>query len=87
MVEYPNHNLKWFLQLCDTFKYNRVSNDRPVKALKLSITPIHEEEEVLEKVDESMKEEQAEHHESNEEVVKPKSNAVIAKPSTTKVPL
>ncbi|KAA3483523.1 oligopeptide transporter 4-like [Gossypium australe] len=27
MVEDPNQYLKWFLQLCDTIKYNRVSDD------------------------------------------------------------
>ncbi|KAA3482882.1 oligopeptide transporter 4-like [Gossypium australe] len=27
MIEDPNQHLKWFLQLCDTFKYSGVTDD------------------------------------------------------------
>lgn len=35
MKEVPNQQLKWFLQLCDTFKYNKVTDD----ALHLRLFP------------------------------------------------
>ncbi|KAA3486810.1 myb-like protein D [Gossypium australe] len=35
MTEDPNKDLKWFLQLCDTFKYNRVTNN----AIHLQLFP------------------------------------------------
>lgn len=59
---------------------------RSGKSLKSSITPVLEDEEVLEEVKNPQKRKQAKHHKSIKKVVEPVSDPMMSNPSTTKIP-